>query len=192
MGRQIQIAQSAVDERDLQIFLAKKWKLLCLPRVGSSPVPEPIPFGNCDSMDQIIFPAALSAFVVSGWQRLKPAEWRGETEAGNLGHMSSTRFLASVEWRRTDRVGEHYVTGGRFYLHTPGRHPQPSPEQKLAVQQLFNAIVSKVQRSYPMRSFNRYPTYVGPDLARQIGEGHATLKFAGGEVVETVPNERAG
>jgi len=113
-----------------------------------------------------------------------------ERQAGLGG--SNSRFLASVEWRRTDRAGEDYVNGGRFYLHTTTCHTQPSPEEKLVVERLFNAIVSKVQRSYPVRSANRYPTYVGPDLAQKIREGRAALKYANGDMVELIPNERAG
>jgi hypothetical protein len=152
MGRQIAIAQSAIDEKEMQAFLSRDCELFCLPRTAASPIPDPKPLGESDAQDQIIFPSVLLDFVVKSWRRLGPRQWLGETQADVLGYSSyaseNTR-VASIEWNRTSRSGDDYVRG-RLYLATGESRdgdPQIGVQEKLIVQRLFNRIVSRIRTS---------------------------------------------
>ena len=194
MGRQIAIAQSVTDERELQAFLRRDGELFCLPRISTSSIPEPKLFGDSDAQEQIIFPAVLQEVVLKSWRRLEPRRWLGETEADALGYSSytsqSTR-AASIEWIRTGRLGEDHVRG-RFYLDTgEATHgtSHVSRRDMFTVQRLFNRIVSRIRRTYPLRSSERHPTYIGPDLSEQIRSRKTRLIYAGGSLAAVLPNE---
>ncbi len=186
MGKQIQIAQSDVDEKETISWLSKKHELLSLPRIFDEAKPVPVSLGGLSNSEQMFFPKEFKDNILACVKRIEPAIWKeGTNDSINKFHVYP-KALACIEWNRS-QVIENTVRKGRYYLDT-SKHEKPViDEQKEAMVRLMNALMSRIRKVSPFKIDYRLPIYVGRDLSEKLLAGQ--LVPAGDMVKKLIPNE---
>lgn len=167
MGTQIQIAQSSQDERVLTDVLLKKYSLLCVPWSFSSPAPKPEPLGQCEARQQVFF---VEEFLQIVMKNIRPV-------VGDPGrYLVHPRTGLCIEWDRTARKGQGYLPG-RYYF---DGSDAVSDSAAALLKKVMSLITRTIKATYPLTSGNRFPIFVGPDLAKMIDSGEADLVYPDG------------
>ncbi|MCI0671923.1 MAG: hypothetical protein L0Y64_15845 [Myxococcaceae bacterium] len=95
------------------------------------------------------------------------------------------KALLCIEWTRSAQRSPGEYLKGRYYLDTDERELTPHAE---AVRNLMDFLLRRVRTTYPTKSKDRSPIYVGRDLSSLLDVGAARLVYASGQPVELVPN----
>jgi hypothetical protein len=176
MSLQIEIVQSEKDERDLIDFLLQHEALFAVPRLFLSNAFEPKQLGEETSPEQAIFRHADIDLVRNS---IRPV-------VGRSGYsLILTTLGISIEWTRTTRSGTFGYHRGRFFLEyeTPVSH-----DTVVALNGVMTALVRYIKKTSPKKSAERYPFYVGPDLARMVDRGEGSVVWGNGEVADLIAN----
>lgn len=89
-----------------------------------------------------------------------------------------------IEWNRTSRKGQGFIPG-RYYLELS----QPVSESSSALlKNVMALIVRMVRKTYPKKSGNRYPIFLGPNLAEKVDNKEAELVYPDGTAMPVVDN----
>lgn len=178
MGAQIAIVQSRDDERALLLHLKRRYQLLALPRMFDQREITPVELGELDATAQVLFRLQDAALFQQSIREIDGRAGQYQVDRSRL----LGRFL---EWNRTDWVGEHEAQAGRFYFNRPsGRDDEASQ----ALESVYRAIRSWIQKNSPLRSEGRHPMFIGAHLARMIQEKRARVVYPNGDKVVLVPN----
>nr|AUN37387.1 hypothetical protein [uncultured bacterium] len=170
MGKQFAIAQSEEDERTANEWLRSRADLLCLPRLTVEPAPRPRLLGEVNSPDQVIFPAAFAEAVLKNWVSCSTKEFDGTTR-----YLLSAFAPAAIEWSRTAHLPGGRVVDGRYFLDTSPRRAGLGE-----VHRLMTSLSAWVRRTYPRRTADRPPTFIGPALEVELTRGARQLVYRNG------------
>ena len=174
MGRQIGIVQAVEDEAELFAALGKRWRLRAVPLWQSSPHFQSTEPGECAAETQLLFLAEDEDLI------LACAEGSEESYAINR---VRARGLV-IEWSRTRHREGSVRVDGRFYFDT-AYHSSLSGR---TIDAVLRAIRRLITTTYPMRSDERYPRYVGPHLWELARQGMVRVIYPNGSEVPLVPN----
>jgi hypothetical protein len=190
MSVQIEVAQSVKDEQELIAFLLQRERLLALPRNFPSHEFDPRPLGEHVAGLQIIFREQDVGLVRECVAKVPEGPLYPGDKNLYSGSVVAAHHGASIEWHRSEHPGPSQYTRGRLYF----KHETPkSPETTAALNRLFTAIVRYIKKNSPKRSAEKYPFYVGRDLAEMVERGEAQVVYGQkGTAVELVTNEKFG
>lgn len=174
MSIQIEIAQSYEDEAALIEWLRARGEFLFHPRIFSAGEFSPKEFFGGMGYDLQVFRAQDEAVV-----RQHVSAVRGREATEQLGSFNGL----TIEWGRTQWPAPGTCVPGRFYLddRTPA---SVAISGELA--KVMRQLVTMIRHSYPSKSDERDPYYVGPDLSLKIEKREAHLVYHGGKGAEEV------
>ena len=182
MTRQILLAQSSADELAMIAWLSARAQWLCLPRSFTDPRREPLPLGAPapgGGAELVVFLKRAREAVTADIRPL-------------LGDPRSFQVLPReglcFEWARSRPLGASGLLAG--HLRYLSRDPA-MPARERALTPHVTALLTWVRKSYPLISVEKYPAYIGPDLAARIGAGTATLCWRSGNPKEVARNPKA-
>lgn len=183
MSKQIRVAQNRRDERDFISQISDGRALLSLPRLMKGKPVDPVPLGECESRQQLIFSLEAVEPVIQSIGPLLGDPLVFQVRPAVAGGLC-------IEWSRTveDAPG-FFVVGGaaesRFFLDT-----SRVCENSDSAQSLLRSIRRFVVKSYPMIAEGSPPRYIGPDLSHQLYTGLAKLNYPNGTDVICVSNPK--
>lgn len=175
MGTQIQIAQTLADEAEMNQVLLRKFGLLCLPRAFSSRDPEPKRLGQYEAGVQVIFSEDFWGTVK---ENIRPV--LGQPDL----YLVFPNNGLCIEWNRTSCEDQGFAAG-RYYCKLSDPVSKSSSD---LMKRVMSLIVRTVRTTYPKKSAEKIPIFVGPDLTNKIQNGLAKFVFRDGTVIPVVDN----
>ncbi|WP_426755273.1 hypothetical protein [Myxococcus sp. Y35] len=168
MGTQFRIAADKHDERLLCEFLRERWQALCASRFLDRPVLNAVSAGECESAEQIVFPADLLELIQS---RVIPlSEHEGEFQV-------YPKAGVCLEWTRAEEK-DGAVIPGRFYLNT-----RSEDDDLKRLKAMMKSLANFVRKQCPLVSKDKLPIFIGPNLASRVSKGDARVLYPGGSLV---------
>jgi hypothetical protein len=176
MSTQIAIAQNEVDEAQLAADLEENAALLAIPRMQKGSAFRPVPFGSCPAPRQFIFLSEDSSVLAAGicpvpdqkgLFTLDPVVANGKT----------------LQWTRTTKKNGANSLAGRLYFPDANIGAEPANANLRSV---MSRAVRLIKSTYPAKSKDKPPVFVGPGLFDLIQAGRASLVYPDGSTVTLV------
>jgi energy-converting hydrogenase Eha subunit F len=179
MGKQIGFYFAPQDEDEMSRFLVEK-DLLCIPRVCSTPSPEPVVPSLALHLEVSLVHRDFADMAIQNLSSPNQQFWQLTTEG------------LCIEWYRnksntimSDRYSGTaiYSHPGRFYFRTlspTSRQNSVLEESSRCLDRVMAAVVRRVKKLSSERSVENGPYYVGRHLASMVKAGKAQLFYANG------------
>jgi transposase-like protein len=194
MGWQIEIFQSEEDEREIIAYLQKRDDFIVIDYVQNSLSFTPCDLGNCHTDFHLVFRAKDVEHILACVEKRKPSLTQRLDQESSADEFAVNRVKCKglvIEWSRTVRKSG-MASPGRFYLSTVPTWDQQQSTSYKAMEAIMNGIRRRIAKTYPMRSDERFPRYVGPHLWKLVQQGDLRIVHTISRANETklVPNNR--
>jgi len=180
MGLQTLVVQAPLDERVVVDFLAEEARWLAAPRQFTEPQLPTALLDDLPANRLILFRAEDLATLEGAVIPL-----RGESGQYLVDRVRVEGLF--IEWNRTDWQDSKMPQAGRFYYDGSDASSQSSQ----AVERTMRKLQRWIRATYPLRSTQRLPTYVGPHCAESLRRGEIEIRHPNGTPMELVRNESA-